>query len=158
MTKFAMMALSWLLAGSPAWAQAPQEMSATPPNSVKLVTVLMALPAGASWLSVRRDAFCLGRSVDKIWGGGRVAQDLPPYSAAFKTEMEGAGYKVITPGEADLFDEHLGTADYEVAAVITDAHINVCTSMRGLLGRLLKGEDVMGSQSEARVDGSMGVN
>ncbi len=127
-------------------------------NSVKLVTVLMALPAGAPLMSMRHDAFCIGRSEDKIWGGGRVAQDLPPYSAAFKREMEGAGYKVITPGEADLFDEHLGAADYEVAAVITDAHMNACSSSRGMLGRLLRGDDPLVSQNAVRGDGSMSVD
>ena len=40
----------------------------------------------------------------------------------FKTELTAAGYKVITPGEDNLFDPEAGSADYEAAAVITDEH------------------------------------
>lgn len=55
-----------------------------------------------------------------------MPQVLPPYSAAFKTEAESAGYKVITPGEDNLFDPEAGSADYQVAAVISDEHIDGC--------------------------------
>ena len=158
MIKIAMKALAWALAGGTAWAQSQPDTSAAAPNSLKFVRVLMARPAGAAWMSIRRDALCIARPVDKIWSGGRVPQDLPPYSASFKREMEGAGYKVVTPGETDLFDEHLGTADYELAAVITDARVNACGSSRGLLGRLLQGDDPLVSENAVRGDASMTID
>ena len=46
--------------------------------------------------------------------------------------MGSAGYKVVTPGEDNLFDPEAGTADYEAAAVITDERIDGCVSSGGL--------------------------
>jgi serine protease Do len=40
--------------------------------------------------------------------------------------LEKAGYKVITPGEDNLFDPEAASADYEAAAVITSIKINGC--------------------------------
>jgi S1-C subfamily serine protease len=56
---------------------------------------------------------------------------LPLYATVFKTELEQAGYKVITPGEDNLFDPDSASADYEAAAVITDEHIDGCLSRGG---------------------------
>jgi len=42
--------------------------------------------------------------------------------------LEQAGYKVITPGEDNLFDPGSAAADYEAAAVVTSEHIEGCVS------------------------------
>jgi len=121
-----------VLAGETAFAQPAQETSAAPAsppavqNSVKLVRLLIALPAGSPWMSMRVGGLiCIENPTIQTWPGGREEQKLSPYTAPFKTELEGAGYKVVTPGEDNLF-EAAASADYEVAAVITDAHIDGC--------------------------------
>ena len=63
---------------------------------------------------------------------GVMPQDLPPFSAAFKTELERAGYKVVTPGEDNLFDPQAGLGGLQAAAVITDEHVDGCMSRVGL--------------------------
>jgi hypothetical protein len=132
MTRLLMIsALAWALACGTVFGQASQETSAATSspaaqNSVKLVAVIAALPAGAPWLSLRPGSLCVSRPIVKTWTGGRIPQDLPPYAAAFKKELEQAGYKVVTPGEDNLFDPGAGAADYEAAAVITDEKIDGC--------------------------------
>jgi len=116
------------LGGEIAFAQTPQDTPATQ-NSVKLVRVILALPAGSPWLSLKVDPLlCIYRPVNQSWTGGRVDQEISPYSVPFKRDMESAGYKVVTPGEDNLFDAQSGSADYEAAAVITDAHVEGCVS------------------------------
>jgi hypothetical protein len=62
--------------------------------------------------------------------------------------LEGAGYKVITPGEENLVDQESGAADYEAAAVITDKHLDACVMvLSGLLGSLVEKGEVRGSGS-----------
>ena len=98
-------------------------------NSTRLNDAIVALPAGAPWLSLRiGSTICVGNPVVRTGTDGRVSQTLSPYSAAFKTELEGAGYKVVTPGEDNLIDEETGSAELEAAAVITDEHIEGCVS------------------------------
>jgi len=121
-----------VLLGGAALAQTTAELfpSADQPaqNSVKLTTVLMALPTGDEWLSLSDSgSLCLSKRRSETWAGGRQAQELPPYTAAFRTEMERAGYKVVT-AEDNLFGQQTGASDYEVAAVITAARINACVS------------------------------
>ncbi len=132
---FAAMALTWLLACPAALAQTAADTPAAPDpsaaasaqNSVKLAGVYLSLPAGAPWLSLGVGTlFCLSTPNVQTWAGGRVSQELSPYYTPFKTELERAGYKVITPGEDNLFDREAGSADYEAAAVISDAHIEGC--------------------------------
>ena len=81
----------------------------------------MAIPAGTPWLSITRGLACLlDNSGSARDGRTRDPQDLPPYAAAFKTEMEKAGFKTIA--DDDLFNrEDMKAADYQVAAVVTDA-------------------------------------
>jgi len=124
------LALAWMLAGTTAFAQGAQDApaAADPPNSVRLDRVVMALPAGAPWLTLKTGLLCIAGAYSRTWPGGRETQDLPPYAAAFKAELERAGYKVVTPGEDNLFDHDGGSADYEAAAVITDAHVDACVS------------------------------
>lgn len=87
----------------------------------------MALPAGTPWLSLRVGSLlCISNPIVQSWPGGRQAQEISPYYVPFKRELEGAGYKVVTPGEDNLFDQNAGSADYEVAAVITYAHFDGC--------------------------------
>lgn len=154
MTKFRMtgLALGWLLVSASTFAQ-PAQNAATASdvanqNSVKLSNVFMALPAGEQWLSLR-DSGSLGIRTRRVetWSGGRVAQDLAPYFAPFKAEMERAGYKVVTPGEDNLFDPGSASADYEVAAVITSARIDGCVSA----GWVFSNGDVRG-EGQAKID------
>jgi len=107
---------------------APGAPDAPAQNSVKLVGVYLALPAGSLWLSLKTDMLCVANPVTRTWPGGREAQNLPLYSVPFKAELEQAGYKVVTPGEDNLFDAQAGTADLEAAGVITDARIEGCIS------------------------------
>lgn len=102
--------------------------NSTAQNSIKLVTAIIALPAAAPWLSLRPGSLCISSPVVEVWTGERVPQKLPPYAASFKTELERAGYKVITPGEDNLFDPGEGAADYEAAAVITQERIDGCVN------------------------------
>jgi len=132
--RIARIALAALACG-PAFAQdAPEPVQ----GSIKLARVVVALPAGAPWLRLSTDAtggmgFCANMNgVSRTWTGGRETQELAPYAAAFKTELEKAGYKVVTPGEDNLFDAQSGSADYEAAAVITDEQIDGCISQGGL--------------------------
>ena len=118
-------------------------------STVKLTTVLMALPAGTPWLFLRTGSLCIKDNIVRTATGGRDPQDLPPYSAAFKTEVERAGYKTVASGE-NLFDPESGAADYQVAAVITDAHFVACLSRGGLLSP--------GNLGDARGDGSMKID
>jgi S1-C subfamily serine protease len=123
-----------------------QDMSATK-NSIKLVRVIAALPAGAPWLNLKiGTTLCISDGITRTWNGGREPQDLPPFSAAFKTELERAGYRVVTPGEDNLFDPQSGSADLQAAAVITDERVDGCISKGGLLTRTSFG-DVRGDSS-----------
>jgi serine protease Do len=118
-------------------------------NTIKLTTVLMALPAGTPWLSLRMGMLCAKDDAVRNATGGRDPQDLPPYSTAFKTEMERAGYKIVSSDE-NLFDREAGAADYQVAAVVTDAHIVACMSSGGMLSP--------GNLGDARGDGFMKID
>jgi S1-C subfamily serine protease len=95
---------------------------------VKLVGVIAAMPAGSPWLSLRPGLLCMRSPRVLTWNGGRARQDLPPYAAAFKTELERAGIKVVTPGEDNLFDPEAASADYEVAALVTDERVDGCVA------------------------------
>lgn len=103
---------------------------APPQASIRLARVIMALPAGANWLRFFSNfdyTRCSDRLVvSKNWPGGHEAQGLAPFASAFKDELEKAGYKVITPGQDNVFDGETSTADYEAAAVITDANFHGC--------------------------------
>src|SRR6202012_4256708 len=110
----------------------------------KLTTVVMALPAGVPWFHFQA-GFCNRDDAVRRATGGRDPQDLPPYTAVFKTELERAGFKVTA--DDDLFNrEATGAADYQVAAVITDAQITACQSHGGILTGGKKG-DVSGKGS-----------
>ncbi len=125
-------AAALLLACGAVSAQTEQDSSAPAQNSVKLVRVIMALPAGEPWLTLKRGiTFCSAEGIRRTWTGGREPQDLPPYSAGFKSELERAGYKVVTPGEDNLFDPESGSSDLQAAAVITEEHIEGCVSNGG---------------------------
>lgn len=143
------MALAWPLICGSAFAQSSPDTPELPQNSVKLVRVIMALPAGSPWLSLRPGTIlCLNAPVIRNWTGGREVQEISPYFAPFKTELEHAGYKVVTPGEDNLFDAGADSADYEAAAVITDAHIEGCVSSGGYFS----------TAGDARGEGSMKID
>jgi S1-C subfamily serine protease len=150
------MAFAWLSVCGTAFAQPAQDMlvgpdpAGTAQGSVKLSNVFIALPAGEQWLSLMRGSvICFSQPVVETWPGGREAQKLSPYFAPFKTELEQAGYKVVTPGEDNLFDPQSGSADYEAAAVITSARIDGCVNPGGALN---------GGQGGIRGDGSLKVD
>jgi serine protease Do len=123
-------ALAWVLACATAFGQASQDTSiANPPaqNSVKLVKLMANLPAGTPYISLRvGNALCIGEPHIQTWPGGETAQNISAYAVPFKTELERAGYKVVTPGD-NLFDPD-SAADYEAAAVVTNEHIEGCVS------------------------------
>ncbi|HEX4270882.1 MAG TPA: serine protease [Rhizomicrobium sp.] len=144
-------ALAWFLASGIAAAQDAPATDAASQNSIKLARVLADMPAGTPYITVHQGTlFCGGPAVVRNWIGGRSAQTVSAYSPAFRTVLEQAGYKVITPGEDNLFDEDVGAADLEVAAVITDERIQGCMSK----GSWLVGTD----PGDARGDGSMKVD
>src|SRR6185312_10087671 len=116
---------SLLLAGGVAHAQE----AAAPQASIKLSRVVIALPAGASWLNVGVTSlgFCIANgAAHETWPGGRRNEEVSVYQPSFKDELVKAGVKVVTPGEDNLFDAEAGSADYEAAAVVTDAVMDAC--------------------------------
>ena len=127
------MILAWLLTCGTASAQTAQDASVAPDpsaqNSVKLVGVILALPAGTPWLSLKRGALlCIYDGVTRTSTGERAPQDPSAYAPSFKRELEHEGYKVVTPGEDNLFDPEAGASDYQLAAVISDARVEGCIS------------------------------
>lgn len=142
-----------LLLGGPALAQSTAELfpdsDSSARNSIKLTTVLMALPAGTPWLSLRGGLICQREDRVRSASGGRDPQDLPPFAAAFKAELEKAGFKIVGSND-DLFERDASAADYHVAAVITDARIVACVNT----GHMLEA----GNLGDARGDGSMKVD
>ncbi len=144
--------IAWLLLGGSALAQSTAELfpdADSTKNSVKLTTVLMALPAGTPWLVMRVAPLCFREERVRSASGSREPQDLPPFTAAFRKELEGAGFKIVSSDD-DLFDRESASADYQVAAVITDARIVAC--MNTGLGMQ------PGNLGDARGDGSMKVD
>lgn len=114
------------LACGPALAQ---DAPAPPQSTLKLTNVVMALPAGTPWFSISFGLFCLVPASVTHATGAREPQPLPPYTAAFNTELQKAGLKPVA--DDDLFNrEDAGAADYQVAAVVTDARIFACAEGR----------------------------
>jgi S1-C subfamily serine protease len=156
MTRFLVAgALAWALACGTAFGQTSPDISTATPepaaqSSVKLMTVIGALPTGALWLSLRTGNLCLGEPVTKTQTGGRSPQRVSVYAPTFKTELEKAGFKIITPGEDNLFDPETASADYEAAAVITQMRIDGCLSNGGLFGN--------GNLGDIRGDSSMKID
>ena len=142
-----------LLLGSVALAQSTSELfpsaDFSDKNSVKLTTVVMALPAGTPWMSMKFGLFCTEDAIVRNASGGRERQDLPPYSSAFKTEMESAGYKVVA-SEDNLFGQDASASDFQVAGVITSARIDACVAR----GNALWGTNL----GDARGTGTMTVD
>jgi len=85
---------------------------------------------------------------------------LGAYSGIFKSEIESAGYATIT-AEDNLFGQEDGASDYQVAAVVTGLHFNlcVCTPDQAAFGHLrgeARGEERRGE--ERRGDASMTID
>ncbi len=122
-----------------------------PPASrptLKLSTVLIAMPAGTAYYTVSFGLACLNTDGVIRATGGREPQPLPPYTTVFNTEVEKAGFKPVA--QDDLFNrDDTGAADYLVGAVITNANIRACASRGGLLGP--------GNQGDARGSGTMQI-
>lgn len=120
-------ALTWLLAGGIAAAQDTPAPDAATGNSIRLVRVIADIPSGTPWLSLKTGLLCVAHPIEQSWTKGRVALNLSAYLDPFRKALEGAGYKVVTPGQDNLFEESANTADYEAAAIVTDEHIDGCT-------------------------------
>lgn len=139
-------ALAWFLAGGIAAAQDAAAPDAAPQTSIKLVRMLANIPPGTPYMTLRvGNSFCLDPAT-KTWVAGESAQAPSPYYPSFKSGLEGAGYKVVTPGETNLFDADADTADYEAAAVITDEYIEGCVSPGSFWTKVNRG-DVRGTGS-----------
>lgn len=144
--------LACALACGAAFGQTAQDPSTATPapvvqNSLKLRAVIAAIPVGTLWIKLRPGApLCFGEPVTQTYTAGRKQEEVSEYAPGFKTELEKAGYKVVTPGEDNLFDPEPASADYEVAAVITDAHIDGCFSYGGLWVKSYAG-DIQGDSS-----------
>jgi serine protease Do len=132
-----------------AFAQAAQDTSAAAPdasgqNSVKLVRMVENLPAGAAYISLKTgNLFCIGNPHMRTWPGGELALKVSAYASPFKTEMEQAKFKVVTPDE-NMFDDNTGAADYEVAGIIAAEHVDGCVAV---------GPAFFGKQNPGDVDG-----
>ncbi len=142
--------LACALASGTAFGQNAQDTSPETPaaqNSLKLRTVIFAVPVGTLWLKLRPGApLCFGEPVTRTTTAGRTEVSTSSYAPNFKTELEKAGYKAATSGEDNLFDHEATSADYEAAAVITDEHIDGCFSWGGLWVKSYLG-DVQGDSS-----------
>ncbi len=91
--------------------------------------VVIKLPAGKPWLSVRSGAFCLG-GAKQTWTGGQQEQKIGPYADALRGVMQGAGYKI--DGDPDnVFEPTASTADLQLAAVIDDMDLDICLPLAG---------------------------
>lgn len=103
-------------------------------NTVKLTNVVSALPAGTPYMKATKAIFCITPIQVLTASGSRETQELPPYTAAFRTELEQAGFKVIA-AEDNLFGQQdAGAADYQVAAAVTDMRIDACVYAESALG------------------------
>jgi serine protease Do len=150
-TNIAQVAAVWLFTCAVASGQPALDAVTAPAgtqNSMKLTTVVMDMPPGKVFISIRLGLSCLREDTSRRAPAGREVQPLPPYSAAFKTEMERAGFKVIS--DDDLFAQEPGSADYQVAAVISDIDIIACVSNGALLSP--------GKLGDARGTGTMKVD
>lgn len=116
-------------------------------NSLKLRGVISAISVGTPWIKLKPGApLCFGEPVIQTYEKGRGQVDVSEFAPSFKSELEKAGYKVVTPGEDNLFDPGAASADYEAAAIITDAHIDGCFSYGGLWVKSYAG-DIQGDSS-----------
>jgi hypothetical protein len=109
------------LACGTAFGQTSTDISTATPaaqSSVKLRAVIIELPPGTPWLSLGTGNYCIGAPITKTWTAGRAADAASSYAPGFKAELEKAGYKVVIPGEDNVFDPESGSADYEAAALI----------------------------------------
>jgi serine protease Do len=121
-------------------------------HSVKLVRVIEGVPLGTVWLKLKLSRsplvpVCIYDGLTKT-SEGRKELKLPPFSEPFKAALQGDGYKVVTPSEDNLFDHESGSADLEVAAVITDVHVEGCISSG----------DLVNERGTVKGDGSMSVD
>jgi S1-C subfamily serine protease len=118
-------------------------------RSVKLIRVIQELPVGTAWLKLKvsRSALvpvCIYDGLTKTTEG-RKEMKVPPYSEPFKSALQGEGYKVVTPGQDNLFDSEGASADLEVAAVITSMNLEGCISSGDLVSErgTVKGDSKM---------------
>jgi serine protease Do len=126
--RLAAMALAWPLICGTASAQDLSMDPSTAGNSVKLAAVVLAIPAGTPWLSLKRGGglFCIYDGINRTASGEREPQDASAYAPSFKAELARAGYKAVIAGEDNLFEPNAAASDYQAAAVITDARVDGC--------------------------------
>jgi S1-C subfamily serine protease len=145
MTKYLAACVAAVLFWAPALAEDAPPASQ---NTLKLSTVLIAIPAGTAWYTVSFGLACVHDDGAIRATGGREPQPLAPYTAAFNAEVEKAAFKAVA--QDDLFNrDETGSADYLVGAVIVDANIRACASRGGLLSA--------GKLGDARGSGTMKI-
>ena len=136
------------LACCSALAQTASDSGRVPkPPIIKLTAVMLQISAGTPWYTARIGLLCNTDYAIRRGTGSREPQELRPYATIFKNEMTNAGYQATL--DDDLFDrEDIKAADYQVGAIITDAHFTACMS---------DGNVFTGQAGSARGDGSMKV-
>jgi serine protease Do len=144
----AALVLAFFYNAAPAFAQPLAASSAPPKSSVKLTTVMLSLPTGTPYLRVTEAVYCIKPILVRTASGNQEKEELSPYTTAFKSELEPAGYQVVS-ADQNLFGQEDGASDYQVAAIVTDMHVQACVYMQNFLSFTV---------GDTRGDGSMTID
>jgi S1-C subfamily serine protease len=101
------------------------EASAGASNAVTLVRMFMEMPPGSMWAQIKGGIFCATQKTS-TYSGGRTVQNTQLFQDPFRNEMQKAGFNAQRPGGEDLFNPNADPTDLEVAAIITDEHLDAC--------------------------------
>ncbi len=112
-------------AAAAAFAQPVADASTPAKTSVKLTGVVFEMPAGSPYIDAKDGLYCIGSVYKQTYNGARQAAALGAYTGIFKSEIESAGYTAVA-AEDNLFGQEDGASDYQVAAVVTALHFNLC--------------------------------
>ena len=145
---YAALALAYFSAAAPAPAQIFPDSSSPPKSSAKLTTVMLALPTGTPYLRVTAAVYCLRPILTRTATGSQEKEELSPYATAFNTELGSAGFQGVA-ADQNLFGQEDGASDYQVAAIITDMHVQACVYLQNFLNFVA---------GDTRGDGSMTIN
>ena len=142
--------VSFFGAAAAAFAQPVADASTPAKTSVKLTGVVFEMPAGSPYIDAKDGLYCIGSVYKQTYNGARQAAALGAYTGIFKSEIESAGYTAIA-AEDNLFGQEDGASDYQVAAVVTGLHFNLCvyTPQESGFGHIA---------GEARGDASMTID
>jgi serine protease Do len=136
-------------AAAPAFAQPVADASAPAKTSAKLTGLVFAMATGSPYINAKDGLYCIAPVFNQTYNGVRQTASLGAFIGVFKSEIEGAGYRAISE-EDNLFGQEDGASDYQVAAVVTELHYNLCvyTSSQAVFGHTM---------GEARGDVSMTI-